>query len=173
MDTKPNIVFKVGTGTEKIFSGHLIGNIRINTLNPRGMIFISRMKVIDKKFKFNNGGHIPAFQIDDNLDMTTFFAQEISAYYPLNDRVSLSTLYIHGKRRDTDLEINLLTLNVAVSKNKFQFFSQAYLLDLDSTYGLAETVSYHITPKIHINGFLNYTLSSENFISTLGLEFIF
>jgi hypothetical protein len=172
MDTKPNVILRAGTGTEKRVSAHLIGNIRMSTFNPRSIIFITRMKVIDKKFKLAIGGHLPAFQIDENLDMLTYFAQEVSASYPLNDRVGFSTLYTHGKGRNSDLEINLVTLNTTITKNKFRFLSQVYFLDLDSTFGLAETVTFRLTPKIYINGFANYTLSNQNLISTLGLQFL-
>ena len=81
-------------------------------------------------------------------------------------------MYIHGKGRNSDLEINLVTLNKSITKNKFRFLSQVYFLDLDSTFGLAETVTFRLTPKIYINGFANYTLSNQNLISTLGLQFL-
>ena len=170
-DTKPNIIINAGTGTQKRLSAHLIGSIRTGNMSPRGMIFITRLKVIDKKLKFNIGAHLPAFQTDENDHMDTFFAQEVSLAYPLTAKWILSSLYLHGKGKNNDLEINLLTLNARHIRGKFGFLTQVYFLDLDRTNGLAETVSYRISERFTLNGFVNQTLSTSDFKWTLGLAY--
>ena len=170
-DENPNIILNAGTSNKGLFSAHMIGNIRMGTLNPRGFIFISRMKLIDKKFKLNVGIHLPAIQIDEDFHVDTFFAQELTAMLPISTSFSLSTLYLHGKGRNNDLEINLLAINGHLSYEKFMFISQLYLLDLDSTYGIAETISYPLNKHLALKGFLNQTISTNDFRWTLGLKF--
>ncbi|MGA0445015.1 MAG: hypothetical protein ACO3M3_08105, partial [Flavobacteriaceae bacterium] len=75
MDTKPNIILRAGTGTEKRVSAHLIGNIRMSTFNPRSIIFITRMKVIDKKLV-----HLVLITFNENLTPDTLKSIEDTAY---------------------------------------------------------------------------------------------
>ena len=105
----------------------MIGNIRMESLNPRGFIFITRAKIIDQQFKVSAGIHLPAIQIDEEFHVDTFFAQELIASYKVSDRWNLSAMYIHGKGRNNNLEINLLTLNADLSYLRFSFLSQIYL----------------------------------------------
>lgn len=170
-DENPNIIINAGTGSKGLFSAHMIGNIRMGSLNPRGFIFITRMKLIDKKLKLNIGTHLPAIQIDEDFQVDTFFAQEVTAAYPLSEKFSLSTLYIHGKGRNNDLEINLLAINGHYGFSNFSFVSQVYFLDLDQTYGVAETISYRLSKQFELKGFLNQTISSNDFRWTVGLNY--
>jgi len=169
-DNNPNLILNAGTATNGLIPGHMIANVRMTTMNLRGLIFISRLKLSDKKFKLSAGIHLPVLQIDETFKTDSFFAQEVIASYPLSDKVQLSSMYIHGKGRNNDLEINLLTLNVNVIKGNFSFLSQLYLLDLDNTSGIAEHVNYKLTDKWDLRGFINYTLSENDFIWTLGLR---
>ncbi len=171
MDRSPNINFVAGTGTNKLVSAHLVGSVRMKNFNPRGMIFITRLKAIDKKFKMQVGVHLPAVQIDENDKMDSFFAQEVRTSFPVSEKVLLSSLYIHGKGQNNDLEINLFVLNASYSKNKFGFTSQVYYLDYDHLYGAAQTISYKIQEKISLTGFANYTIPSNDLFGTLGLSF--
>lgn len=170
-DTNPNIIFNAGTGTQKRLSAHLIGSVRTADMSPRGFIFITRLKLIDKKFKLNLGTHLPAVQVDENHHMDTFFAQEITMSYPVSEKWMLSSMYIHGKGKNNDLEINLLTVNAQTSWGRFGFLSQGYILDLDQTFGVAETVSYSLNPRFTLKGFVNQTLSNNDFKWTLGLAY--
>ncbi|MCW1953676.1 MAG: hypothetical protein KIH80_005860 [Flavobacteriia bacterium] len=170
-DENPNIIINAGTGSKGLFSAHMIGNIRMGSLNPRGFIFITRMKLIDKKLKLNIGTHLPAIQIDEDFQVDTFFAQEVTAAYPLSEKFSLSSLYIHGKGRNNDLEINLLAINGHYGFSNFSFVSQLYFLDLDQTYGVAETISYKLSNQFELKGFLNQTISSNDFRWTVGLNY--
>lgn len=170
-DTNPNIIITAGTGNKKRLSAHMIGNIRMGSLNPRGFIFISRLKVLDNKFKFSIGTHLPAIQIDTDFQVDTFFAQEAIASYEVSDKLSFSSMYIHGKGRNNDLEIHLLTFNAHARYHKLAFTTQLYLLDLDQTFGLAETLVYPIAKKLQVKAFLNQTLSNGDFRWTLGLKY--
>lgn len=169
-DTNPNLIISAGTGSRGFLSAHMLGNIRLESMNPRGFIFITRAKVIDKQFKLTAGVHLPAIQIDESYHTDTFFAQELIGSYKLSDRWDLSAMYIHGKGRNNDLEINLLTLNAQFSHQRFSYLTQIYLLDLDQTYGLAENITYKLTDRIDIRGFANSTLSNGDFKWTIGLR---
>jgi len=168
-DINPNLIIRAGTGNKSLMSAHMIGNIRLNSMNPRGFIFITRAKIIDKQFKLTAGIHLPAIQIDEEFHVDTFFAQELIASYKLSDHWSLSSMYLHGKGRNNDLEINLMTFNAQFSYKRFLFLTQLYLLDLDQTYGLAENITYKLTKKIDIRGFANSTISNGDFKWTIGL----
>lgn len=169
-DTNPNLIIHAGTAGKGLLSAHMIGNIRMESLNPRGFIFITRAKIIDEQFKLSAGIHLPAIQIDEEFHVDTFFAQELIASYRLSDRWALSAMYIHGKGRNNDLEINLLTLNAQLTHQRFSFLSQIYLLDLDRTFGLAENITYKLTDQLDLRGFATSTISSGDFRWTVGLR---
>ena len=71
----PHIIVNAGTTNTKRLSFHLLSTIRLENLNPRGVIFMSRYKFIDKKLKASFGIHLPAIQIDQNFNVDTFFSQ--------------------------------------------------------------------------------------------------
>jgi hypothetical protein len=170
-DSQSNLIINAGTGTKGLLSAHMIGNIRSESMSPRGFIFMTRAKLFDKKFKMTAGIHLPAIQIDqDNFQTDTFFAQEIIASYPISEKVTLSTMYIHGKGRNNDLEINLLTLNTTVIQGRFSFLSQIYVLDLDNTFGAAESITYKLSDRWDLRGFANHTASNGKFIWTAGVR---
>jgi len=173
-DASPNFIIHAGTSTNKLLSAHMIGNVRVNQINPRAFIFITRAKVLDKKdkkLKLSAGIHIPVLQIDEEDRVSKYFAQEVIATYPLSKKHALMAMYIHGKGTNNELEINLVTLSSIFQQNKFSFTSQLYYLDLDRTYGLAETISYHLSPRFDLRGFVSQTLSTPQFIWTLGLRY--
>lgn len=91
--------------------------------------------------------------------------------YPISEKWMLSSMYIHGKGKNNDLEINLLTVNAQTSWGKFGFLSQGYILDLDQIFGVAETVSYSLSPRFTLKGIVNQTLSNNDFKWTLGLAY--
>lgn len=134
---------------------------------------MTRAKLIDKKdkkFKLSAGVHLPVLQIDEKYNVLSFFAQELVSSYSLSKKILLHSTYIHGKGRNNDLEINLFTLSGTVMHNRFRFASQVYYLDLDQTYGIAETISYNLNSRLVLKAFVNQTLSSNQFIWTAGLN---
>ena len=172
MDKNPNINFNLGTGNNKLFSAHIVGSIRVENISPRSLIFITRLKAIDKKFKLSIGSHLPAVQINKEYYMDTFFAQEVIMSYPISNKYNLSSLYIHGKGRNNDLEINLFVLNNNFSFKSLNYLFQLYYLDKGNLYGFAHTLDLKIKDKIILKGFLNYTIPTNDMIPTIGLKFI-
>lgn len=167
----PHLIINAGTNDAKPLSFHLLSTIRLSNFTPRGIVFISRYKLIDKKFKATVGIHLPAIQISDDYIVDTFFAQELIANYPVSKKVSIGAFYVHGQGKNNDLEINFLSFNTNVVQGNFSFLSQAYVLDLDDTFGISETVTYKINKNMDFRGFANKTLSDGKFNWTLGARY--
>lgn len=167
----PHIIVNAGTSNTKRLSFHLLSTIRLENLNPRGVIFMSRYKFIDKKLKASFGIHLPAIQIDQNFNVDTFFAQEVLASYPLSKKWSMGLFYLHGEGRNNDFKTNFLALSTTLVEGNFSFLTQAYGLDLESTYGVSETITYKVTKKIDFRGFANKTISNGKFNWTLGARY--
>tara|TARA_B110000037_G_scaffold41388_1_gene51162 strand:- start:702 stop:1343 length:642 start_codon:yes stop_codon:yes gene_type:complete len=173
-DPNPNINFNAGTGNKKLVSAYMVGSIRMNTLNLRSLFFVTQIKILDKKskkLKLSGGVVLPLIQIEDDYSVNTYFSQRIAANYSLSKKLMLNATYIHGKGINNDLEINLFSLSGILQQKKFSFITQFYYLDLDATYGIAETVNYRLSSSFDLRGFINQTLSSNQFIWTLGLRY--
>lgn len=170
-DDQPNFILNLGTSTDKRVTGSLIANIRVDGMKPRGGIFITRYKLIDKKLKLHLGAHLPAFQVDEDYHMDTFFAREVLATYQLNESVGFTGMFIRGTGMNNDFKMKLLNFMTIIRKNSFVFTTQVYGMDFENTYGLAQAISYNLSKKWSINGFLNKTLSNGSTISTLGLRY--
>ena len=69
----PHFILSVGTNTDKRLQGHLLSLIRAENLVPRGAIFITRYKFLDKRLKATIGTHLPALQISDDYRVDSFF----------------------------------------------------------------------------------------------------
>lgn len=167
----PHIIVNAGTNDSKRLSFHLLSTIRLNNLNPRGVVFISRYKLVDKKLKVNIGIHLPAIQINDEFQVDAFFAQELIASYELSKKVSIGTFYLHGKGKNNDFGANFLAFNTKMVQGDFSFLSQLYGLDMDNTYGVSETIAYKINNHIDIKAFANKTISDGKFNWTLGVRY--
>jgi hypothetical protein len=167
----PHIIVNAGTTDSKRLSFHLLSTIRLENLNPRGVIFMSRYKFLDKKLKASFGIHLPAIQIDENFNVDTFFAQEVIASYPVSDKWSLGLFYLHGEGRNNDFKTNFLALSTTLVEGNFSFLTQIYGLDSDSTYGISETITYKVTKNIDFRGFANKTISNGKFNWTLGARY--
>lgn len=167
----PHYVINAGTNENKAFSFHLLSTIRMSNFTPRGVVFISRYKLIDQKLKASIGIHLPAIQISDANTVNTFFAQEFIANYPISKKVTIGAFYLHGKGKNNDFEANFLAFNTNVVQGNFSFLSQAYMLDLDHTYGISETISYQMNKNIDLRGFANKTVSDGKFTWTLGARY--
>jgi len=170
-DDQPNFILNLGTSTDRRVTGSLIANIRVEGMKPRGGIFITRYKFIDKKLKLHLGAHLPAFQVDEDYHMDTFFAREVLATYQLNESVGFTGMFIRGTGMNNDFKMKLLNFMTIIRKNSFVFTTQLYGMDFENTYGIAQAISYTLSKKLSINGFLNKTLSNGSTISTLGLRY--
>ena len=170
-DDQPNFIINLGSATDKRVSGSLIANIRVDGMKPRGGIFITRYKLVDKKLKLQLGAHLPAFQVDEDFHMDTFFAREVLATYQLNESVGFTGMFIRGTGMNNDFKMKLFNFMTIIRKNSFVFATQVYGMDFEKTYGIAQTISYTLSEKFSINGFLNKTLSNGSSISTLGLRY--
>jgi len=170
-DDQPNFILNLGTSTDRRVTVSLIANIRVEGMKPRGGIFITRYKLIDKKLKLHLGAHLPAFQVDEDYHMDTFFAREVLATYQLNESVGFTGMFIRGTGMNNDFKMKLLNFMTIIRKNSFVFTTQLYGMDFENTYGIAQAISYTLSKKLSINGFLNKTLSNGSTISTLGLRY--
>ena len=167
----PHIIVNAGTTSSRPLSFHLLSTIRLENLNPRGVIFMSRYKFIDKKLKASIGIHLPAIQIDKEFNVDTFFAQEFIASFYLTYKWSLGLFYLHGEGRNNDFKANFLAFNTTFTQGRFSFLTQAYGLDLDTTYGVSETITYKVSEQIDFRGFANKTISDGKFNWTLGARY--
>ncbi|MBP6181256.1 hypothetical protein [Flavobacterium sp.] len=167
----PHLIINAGTNNNKRLSFHLLSTVRLSNLTPRGVVFISRYKLVDKKLKLNIGVHLPAIQISDDYLVDTFFAQELIASYELSKKVSVGAFYLHGKGKNNDFEANFLSFNTNIVQGNFSFLSQLYGLDMDETYGISETITYKINKNIDVRGFANKTISDGKFNWTLGARY--
>jgi len=146
----------------------------MNTLSLRSLFFVTQIKLLDKKskkLKLLGGIVFPLIQIEEDNTVNAYFSQRISANYLLSKKSILNATYIHGKGTNNDLEINLFSLSGIINQNKFSFTTQLYYLDLQSTYGIAETINYRLSSRFDLRGFLNQTVSSNQFIWTIGLRY--
>ena len=171
IDKNPNLNFNLGTKSNKLFSAHLLGSLRLKNSSPRTLTFITRFKAIDKKFKLSLGTFLPDVWISEDFNMQIYWGKEVIMSYPISERYRISSLYIHGKGRNNDLEINLFLLNNKFITSKIIYLFQVYYLDKDSLYGLAKTVEIRLKQKITIRGFLNYTIPLNELTPTVGLKF--
>ena len=79
-------------------------------------------------------------------------------------------MYLHGKGRNLDLEIHFFTAGAAYRKGKFSSYSLFWVLDLDNGFGLSQSFGYQLGKKLTLNAFANQTLSTGDFIWTVGLS---
>ena len=167
----PHIILSAGTGTGKRLSAHFLSLIRTDNLTPRNAIFITRYQLIDRRFKLSIGTHLPGLQITDDFTVDSFFGQEVLTNYRINDKWSLRSMYLHGKGRNLDLEMNFFTAGAAYVKGKLNTYSQFWILDLDNAFGFSQSVGYQLAPHYSLRLFANQTLTGEKgFIATIGLN---
>lgn len=167
----PHIILRAGTGTGKRLSAHFLSLIRTDNLTPRNAIFITRYQLIDRRFKLSIGTHMPGLQITDDFTVDSFFGQEVLTNYRINDKWSLRSMYLHGKGRNLDLEMNFFTAGAAYAKGKLNTYSQFWILDLDNAFGFSQSVGYQLAPHYSLRLFANQTLTGEkDFIATIGLN---
>jgi hypothetical protein len=103
----------MSTSSEKRLSAHLLSLVRTENLVPRNAILITRYQLLNRRFKFSVGTHLPAFQINDDYTVDSFFAQEVLTDYQINEHWAVRSMYLHGKGRNLDLEIHFFTAGAA------------------------------------------------------------
>ena len=167
----PHIIVNAGTTDSKPLSFHLLSTVRMSNFTPRALVFMSRYKFINKKLKASIGIHLPALQISDDYQVDSFFAQEFIASYPLSKKLNIGLFYLHGEGKNLDFEVHFLAFNTTLTEGKFSFLTQLYALDINSTYGISETISYKINKNIDLRGFANKTLSDGKFNWTIGARY--
>lgn len=169
--TDPHFILNANTNLEHRLSGHLISNIRMENGLPRNLILIGRYKLVDQKLKVILGFHLPAFQIKDDYTVNSFIAQEITTSYSISEAVIIGTYFLHGEGRNFDFNGNLLSFNSSLNSGNFNFLTQFYLVNIDNTKGVAQTIAYKLNDKFSLKAFATKIVTSGDFKWTLGLKY--
>lgn len=168
---EPNIIFNAGTNQKRRLTGNILYMARIRSMTPNTVVLITRYKLIDKKFKSVLGIHLPAMQLSQEYKVTSFFGQEWTNTYPINDKWNVGSFVLHGEGRNSDIKILLLAANTLYKKGNLGFFTQAYHLNVNDLYGVAETITYDLNKNFQLKGFTNYTITDNSFIGTVGIKY--
>ncbi|MHA8059952.1 hypothetical protein PQG22_01590 [Aquirufa beregesia] len=168
---EPNLILNAGTNPQRKLSGHIMYMVRLKNLTPTGIVLISRYKLINKKFKVIAGLHLPAMQVSENYQVTSIFGQELTLSYPLTNNVLMGAFFLNGRGRNNDFKATFSSVHANYHKNKWNFLTQMYYLDLGDLTGVAETISYDINSHFQAKAFVNFTPKDQFFISTVGLKY--
>ena len=179
---KPHLIFRGSTNDNNRFSLNLLSLIMLDGLTPSNYMLTARYKIFDKKFKFILGAEFPGgYRVLENEEYRSRNVYEIRSSYPINSRIKLSFLYMHGVGRNFDMTNNFYSFyfHYSFKKIKIMTSSQIYILYSDllnePTAGLARKISLKLKEKILLNIFFNRSFLGEEKISnrTIGLEFNF
>jgi hypothetical protein len=168
---EPNLIINAGTNPKRRVTGNLMYMMRLKSMTPTTVVLITRYKFIDKKFKAIIGIHMPAFQMTENYEVTSFFGRELTLTYPLSKKMSVGSFILNGDARNTDFKVTLISGNTNYHHKNWNFLSQGYFLSVGDMTGVAETVSYDINSHFQAKAFGNYTLTDGQFIGTVGLKY--
>lgn len=168
---EPNLIINAGTNPKRRVTGHLMYMMRLKSMTPTTVVLITRYKFIDKKFKAIIGIHMPAFQMTENYEVTSFFGRELTLSYPVSEKMSVGSFILNGDARNTDFKVTLISGNTNYHHKKWNFLSQGYYLSVGDLTGVAESISYDINPHFQAKAFGNYTLTDGQFIGTVGLKY--
>lgn len=145
--------------------------------HPANYSLISRYKLIDKNFKLKVGLQLPGYRLFENEEYKARSVQEIRASISLNSRTEFSFLYLHGEGKNFQMNNNFYSLYFNKKINKIYADSQFYILftslEPDSSYGIAQKISYQLRDKISLNFFINKSLTDKVFNRTFGVQFGF
>ena len=145
--------------------------------HPANYSLITRCKLIDKKFKLKIGFQLPGYRLFENEEYKARSAQEIRVSISLNPKTDFLFLYLHGEGKNFEMNNNFYSVYFRKTFNKLVTNSQFYILftnlEPDSSYGVAQTISYRLKEKISVNFFINKSLTNEVFNKTLGVQFYF
>ena len=103
--------------------------------------------------------------------VNSFFSQDVTITYPISKSLTIGTFYHHGKGRNFDHNSNFLSLNTTVVNGKMSFLTQAYVLDMDNTYGMAETIAYKLSNQFSLKAFATKIISSGELKWTVGVKY--
>lgn len=168
---EPNLIINASTNPKKRLTGSLMYMMRMKSMTPTTVALFTRYRFIDKKFKAIVGIHIPAFQMTEDYEVTSFFGRELTLSYPLNDRWNVGSFILNGNARNTDFKVTLVSGNTNYHHNKWNMLTQGYYLTVGDLTGVAETISYDINKHFQAKAFGNYTLTDGQVIATVGLKY--
>lgn len=168
---EPNLIINAGTNPKKRLTGHLMYMMRIQSTTPTTVALFTRYRFIDKKFKAIIGIHMPAFQMTEDYEVTSFFGRELTMSYPVSKKMSVGSFILNGQARNTDFKVTLISGNTNYHHKKWNFLSQGYYLSVGDLTGVAETISYDINEHFQAKAFGNYTLTDGQVIGTISLKY--
>jgi hypothetical protein len=168
---EPNIIINASTNPKKRLTGSLLYMMRMKSMTPTTVALFTRYRFIDKKFKAIVGIHIPAFQMTEDYEVTSFFGRELTLSYPLNDKWNVGSFILNGNARNTDFKVTLVSGNSNYHHKKWNLLTQGYYLTVGDLTGVAETISYDINKHFQAKAFGNYTLTDGQVIATVGLKY--
>lgn len=168
---EPNLIINAGTNPKKRLTGHLMYMMRLKSMTPTTVALFTRYRFIDKKFKATIGIHMPAFQMTEDYQVTSFFGRELTLSYPVNEKWNVGSFILNGNARNTDFKVTLVSGNANYHVKKWNFFSQGYYLSVGDLTGVAETISYDINKHFQAKAFGNYTLTNQEFIGTVSVNY--
>jgi hypothetical protein len=168
---EPNIIVNASTNPKKRLTGSLMYMMRMKSMTPTTVALFTRYRFIDKKFKATAGIHIPAFQMTEDYEVTSFFGRELTLSYPVNEKWNVGSFILNGNARNTDFKVTLVSGNTNYHHNKWNLLTQGYYLTVGDLTGIAETISYDINKHFQAKAFGNYTLTNGGVIATAGLKY--
>ena len=168
---EPNLIINAGTNPKKRLTGHLMYMMRIQSMTPTTVALFTRYRFIDKKFKAIIGIHMPAFQMTEDYEVTSFFGRELTMSYPVSKKMNVGSFILNGQARNTDFKVTLISGNTNYHHKKWNFLSQGYYLSVGDLTGVAETISYDINEHFQAKAFGNYTLTDGQVIGTISLKY--
>ena len=179
---KPHIIFRGSTNDKNRLSLNLLSLVMLDGLTPSNYMLTARYKVFNKKFKFILGAEFPGgYRVLENEEYRSRNVYEIRSSYPINSRMTLSFLYMHGVGRNFDMTNNFYSLyfHYEFKKIKIMTSSQIYMLYSDllnePSAGIAPKISLKLKDKILLNLFINRSFLGEDkiFNRTIGLQYNF
>ena len=174
---KPHFILRAGTNDKKRFSLNLINLIMMDGFHPANYSLITRYKLIDKKFKLKVGFQLPGYRLFENEEYKARHVEEVRASFSINPNTDLLLLYLHGGGKNFEMNNNFYSVYFRKSFYKLVTNSQLYILFSslvpDSSYGIAQKISYQLKDKISLNFFINKSLTDDIFNKTFGIQFYF
>jgi hypothetical protein len=174
---KPHFILRAGTNDKKRLSLNLINLIMMDGFHPANYSLITRYKLIDKRLKINLGFQLPGYRLFENEEFKARSVQEVRASISLNPKTDFLFLYLHGEGKNFEMNNNFYSVYFRKTFNKLVANSQFYILftslEPDSSYGIAQNISYKLKDKISLNFFINKSLTNEVFNKTFGIQFYF
>lgn len=168
---EPNLIINAGTNPKRRLTGSLMYMMRMKSMTPTTVALFTRYRFIDKKFKATVGIHIPAFQMTEDYEVTSFFGRELTLSYPVTDKWNVGSFILNGNARNTDFKVTLVSGNTNYHHNKWNLLTQGYYLTVGDLTGIAETISYDINKHFQAKAFGNYTITNGEVIATVGLNY--